>query len=414
MATTTEESSLLQTLRAKSYEGSSVFWTGDDRLAVFDPHLAQQVNLANYSDLTLPDKLTDLLRGRASEPVSWKEIRAAWSSQLQRLSEPAQVGQLAARMSDSLEQQLDRPLDLVWVAQEACTRGLLPMVIADLPSADMTRLQRDLARKTAGLLNTENTSPRLLWEAIRTLVSQIGAGLAVRRELRGRATGRRPRQLDLIDPLVDLLPVLGAGRAVAAVTAVMTAIAGVPGAAAACLMYELTRRPDWAVRLESELDPISPARFHGEVAKAPARVAPATLIFVKETLRLWSPPLLLARTVRTGINLEHACLEAGQSYLVSPHVIHHDPRHWKDPESFDPDRWLPESGRGPCSAGAYVPFGFAPKACIGAGLATTQLVLLCHLLCTRYRIELEEPESVRIALAAAAVPVNFRGTITRR
>jgi hypothetical protein len=41
-------------------------------------------------------------------------------------------------------------------------------------------------------------------------------------------------------------------------------------------------------------------------------------------------------------------------------------------------------------------------------------MLLCYLVCTRYRIEMSEPEAVRMALAAVPLPLNFRGKITRR
>src|SRR6185369_12016031 len=143
----------------------------------------------------------------------------------------------------------------------------------------------------------------------------------------------RPRRLDLTDPVVDLLPELGMDRAVDSVTAILTAIAGPPGSAAACLIYELTRRPDWAARMTAELAPLAP----GELASP--RIAPVTYRFVKEVLRVWSPPLFLSRPVRTDMDLGHECLKTGQRYLVSPYLIHHDPHQWKDPETFDPDRW---------------------------------------------------------------------------
>ena len=207
-----------------------------------------------------------------------------------------------------------------------------------------------------------------------------------------------------------MLPELGMDRAVDAVTAVLTAIAGPPGAAGACLLFELTRRPEWAARLAGELAPIPPAQLY----EAPTRLAPVTYRFVKETLRMWSPPLLLARSARTDIHLEQAELKTGQQYFLSAYLMHHDPRNWQDPDTFEPDRWLAEADRGTCPGASYVPFGWSPRACIGAGLGTTQLILLCHLMCTRYRIELTAPAAVRIALSALPLPLNFHGTITRR
>jgi cytochrome P450 len=136
--------------------------------------------------------------------------------------------------------------------------------------------------------------------------------------------------------------------------------------------------------------------------------------FVKETLRMWGPPMFTSRVARTDLQLEQASLKQGQRYFVSPYLIHHDPGHWKDPDTFDPDRWLADAPHGPCSGASYVPFGWAPTTCIGAGLGTTQLMLLCHFMSTRYRLQLSEPEAIRMTLFAVAQPHGFRGTLTRR
>lgn len=409
MDTPPDEIDFVREMRTRSYAEGGVFWTQRGDLGVFEPEAAQRINALNYGDLTLPDKLADLLRGRKGEPFSWKHVRAAWLPHMKRLSGPESVAQLAERMEALLEARLERPLDLVWVAQEVCTQALVPMVVANLPRADVARVLRDQHLKLARLLSVEPLR-ETFWQELRAIWIQVGAGSAVRRELSGRARGRRPRQLDLTDPIVDLLPELGLDRAVDAVTAVLTAIAGPPGATAACVLYELTRRPDHAARLTRELESVSREELYG----APTRVAPVTHRFVKETMRMWSSPLFLARSARTDIQLEQVCLKTGQRYFVSPHLAHHDPKHWKDPETFDPDRWLPDAANGPCSGASYVPFGWAPTTCIGAGLGISQLIVLCHFMCTRYRIQLPEPEAVRMVLAAVPLPQNFRGTLTRR
>lgn len=401
------ELEFVREMRARKAAEGGVFWHTDDVLAVFDAEAAQKINALNFADLTLPDKLADLLRGKSGEPVSWRQVRAAWMTQLRHLSGPESVSRLADRMSALLDERLDRPIDLVWAAQEVTTQSLVPIVVAGLSRADTARIVRDQALKLRRLLALEAMREGA-WKEIRAILVQVSAGSVVRRELRGRAKGRRPRQADLTDPVVELLPELGMDRAVDSVTAVLTAIAGPPGAAAACLLYELTRRPDWAERIAAELAPLAPGDLHN------TRVAPVANRFVKETLRLWSPPLFLSRPVRTDIELGQACLKTGQRYFVSPFLIHHDPQQFQDPEVFDPDRWLPDAERGPCSSASYVPFGWAPTTCIGAALGTSQLMLLCQLLSTRYRVQVAEPEAVRMALSAVAVPVNFHGTITRR
>src|SRR4029077_14053086 len=178
-----------------------------------------------------------------------------------------------------------------------------PVVVAGLGAADTKHVLRDQDYKLRRLLKIELVR-ETFWESVRSIRIQVAAGSAVRRELRGRAKGRRPRQLDLTDPIVELLPDLGLDRAVDAVTTVLTAIAGPPGAAAACMIYELTRRPDWAGRLADDLAAPPPDHLY----KAPPRLAPATYRFVRETLRMWTPPLLMTRPVRNHIDLAQARL----------------------------------------------------------------------------------------------------------
>jgi len=227
---------------------------------------------------------------------------------------------------------------------------------------------------------------------------------------RQRASGRRRREPDLADPFVDLLPELGMDRALDVVTAVLTAIGGPPGTAAASLLYEFVRHPEWQQRLSEELCAVDPAQFRA----APTHVAPVTHRFVKEVLRMWSPPLLLVRRSKFAFDLGATRLEPGQWYLLSPHMIHRDERIWKQPDVFDPDRFLPGAPHGPADRTCYVPFGWAPKKCIGANLGTVQLMALCHLLCTRYRLDVERPQDITMALRFAPVPENFRGRLALR
>lgn len=409
MANAPDEIDFIRELRTRCRAEGGVFRAPGGELGVFEPEAAQKVHALNFADLTLPEKLEDLLRVREGEPVSWKQVRAAYLTRIRSLSEAEAIARLAERMGQLLEQRLGRPLDLRWVAHEVCSQALVPTVVAGLSSRDLERVLRDQELKLHRLLAVPRPE-ETFWQELRAIWIQMGAGTAVRRELRGRARGRRPRQLDLADPIVELLPALGIDRAVEAVTSVLTAIAGPPGAAAACLLYELTRRPDWVDRLKRELEPLALADLYG----APTRAAPVTHRFVKETLRMWGPPMVMTRFARVDLQLEQVHLEKGQRYFASPYFIHHDPKHWKDPETFDPDRWLAGAPHGPASGACYVPFGWAPTTCVGAGIGTTQLILLCHFMCTRYQLELSEPQSVRMMLSTVAQPLGFHGRLTRR
>ena len=407
MAVTPGQVDVLREARQRSYAEGGIFWFGADQLAIFDPAVAQAVNAHNFSDLALPDQLSDILRGREGKKIYWREVRELWLSQVRRLSEPAQLELLAARMEKLLDERAGSERDLVWVGQEVISRSLLPVVINGLDEKDTARVLADQDQKIR--FNVVVGPPDGLFKRLGNLWVQLLVGNVVRRELRGRAAGTRPRQLDLTDPIVDFLPELGIGRAVDAVTGILTAIGGPPGGAAACLIYALLRYPEWRAKLAEELAGFSLA----ELCAAPTRHAPIAHRFVRETLRLWSPTPIVGRAVRKELEAGGHCLRPGQEYLLSPDILHHDPRFWKDPDLFDPDRWLSGAERAPHSAACYAPFGWAPRGCIGAGLGSAQLILLTYLLLRRFQIELATPDQIGMALPSMPVPQNLKGTLTR-
>jgi cytochrome P450 len=410
MDATVQANRFVEDVRRRCYGGERVFWLGEGELGVFDVDAAETVNAANYADLTLPDRLGDLLRGRAGAPLSWQRMRSAWAVRLRELSSAPATRRLADDMAGVLDRDLDRPCDLVHRVQDACIESLLAFVIDGMTPAARRHVLSDQHFKLGRLLG-EGPAARTLRNGLRSVLTQLRAGHVVRGELRGRARGRRARRTDLLDAVVDLLPELGLDRAVDAVTTLLTAIAGPPGAAATCLLYEWTRRPAWAARVEAELQAVPEDAFHA----APLRTAPVAHRFVKEVLRLWASPMFLKRPVRTAIRHGGVELKPGQHYVLSPYLAHRDPRRWPDADGFDPDRWRPEAKRAGCPAASdYLPFGWAPLACIGAHLGLTQMVVLCRLLATRYRVELADPAGVSMAYRAVIVPTGFVGSVRRR
>ncbi|XP_034230127.1 cytochrome P450 4C1-like isoform X2 [Thrips palmi] len=102
---------------------------------------------------------------------------------------------------------------------------------------------------------------------------------------------------------------------------------------------------------------------------------------IKETLRLYPITPLLARSLSEELVLTNALtakgpgpatLPAGLAVTLFVFQTHRDPKHWPQPERFDPDRFLPERsvGRHPY---AYVPFSAGPRNCIGQRYAMLQM-----------------------------------------
>jgi cytochrome P450 len=114
---------------------------------------------------------------------------------------------------------------------------------------------------------------------------------------------------------------------------------------------------------------------------APADRLPLTTAVLAETLRLWPPSWMFTRRVLEPVMLGSRTVDVGTLCLVSPALLHRDPRSWDEPERFRPDRWLRrepgEAARFDATApgqprGAYLPFGAGPRKCIGEQFAWSE------------------------------------------
>jgi len=112
----------------------------------------------------------------------------------------------------------------------------------------------------------------------------------------------------------------------------------------------------------------------------------------KETLRLYPPLPVFGRTACDDITLSGQSLDAGTHVLVSPYVIHRDPDFWEEPETFDPDRFLPEHGADRPEF-AFIPFSAGPHACRGRSIAMTEALVVLSTVLATHRVEFAGPDA---------------------
>lgn len=96
---------------------------------------------------------------------------------------------------------------------------------------------------------------------------------------------------------------------------------------------------------------------------------------VHETLRLYPSAWILPRHATEDGTLAGYTVEAGTDILVCPYLTHRDPGLWRDPERFDPRRFIEPDGR-PTHPGGYLPFGIGPRACLGLQFALRESTAL--------------------------------------
>src|SRR5690606_31252733 len=147
--------------------------------------------------------------------------------------------------------------------------------------------------------------------------------------------------------------------------------------------YLAARLPEHqeAIAAEAAAADLSP-----DGAAAALAALPRTRAFLDETLRLYPPAFLIVREARGPDVVAGRRIAAGTVVSVSPWVLHRHRRLWREPDAFDPARFLP--GAPPLDRFAYMPFGAGPRACVGARFALTEAMLVLARLLRAFRVEL--------------------------
>jgi cytochrome P450 len=157
--------------------------------------------------------------------------------------------------------------------------------------------------------------------------------------------------------------------------------------------YLLDRHPDLAERLDADLDRAIGAERLPTVADLDR--VPLLQRVVREALRLYPPVWLISRKATIDDVVDGYAIPAGALVCISPYLLHRHPEHWRDPDTFDPDRWLD----GEPGAFAYLPFSDGPRQCIGERLALLEAALVLATIRLRAHVTLVpghpvEPEAL--------------------
>ncbi len=137
-------------------------------------------------------------------------------------------------------------------------------------------------------------------------------------------------------------------------------------------------------------------KFHAEVDSVPGRSVPTvedvprlryTENVIAESLRLYPPAWAMGRYARNDFALGDYFLPARTTVLISQFVTHRDPRFFRDPLRFDPDRFSPEE-KVRRKKFTYFPFGAGTRQCIGESFAWMEGVLILATLAQKWKLQL--------------------------
>lgn len=151
-------------------------------------------------------------------------------------------------------------------------------------------------------------------------------------------------------------------------------------------LYWIYSRPDIHQRLMDELnscdtsDPLAITRL------------PYLNAVCNETLRIYPVAMLtFPRRAEKPLELMGHDIESGTLLMGCIYLIHHHPDIYKNPEEFNPDRFLENT----YSPYEFIPFGNGVRRCVGSALAQMELKLVLSTILTTTSLKLMNEKPVK-------------------
>jgi len=155
--------------------------------------------------------------------------------------------------------------------------------------------------------------------------------------------------------------------------------------------YLLSQNPEAEAMLHAELDSVLGGRVPSFGDLARLRFTEAVLA---ESMRLYPPVWAIGRLSIEEHEFGGYNVPKGSLVLISPYVMHRDPRHWDRPDEFLPDRWEQQSIKEAGQKFIYLPFSRGVRSCIGEGFAWTEGILMLASIARKWRFRLDPAQKI--------------------
>ena len=127
-------------------------------------------------------------------------------------------------------------------------------------------------------------------------------------------------------------------------------------------------------------------------ALAAGPTGPLSRAVVHEAMRLYPPAYLIVREALGPDVAGGEQIARRDIVMIAPWVLHRHRGLWRDPDVFDPARFLPDAP--PPPRFSYLPFGAGPRICVGAQFALTEATLVLSAVIGRFSVALDSDRPV--------------------
>ena len=177
------------------------------------------------------------------------------------------------------------------------------------------------------------------------------------------------------------------------------------------VFYILASVPDAVARIREEVAAIC---GDGPINFEHTKKLVFTRNVFRETIRLYPPITFLPRVAMRDTKLGKKKIRRGALVIIAPWVLHRHQAYWKDPDLFDPDRFLPQREKD-IVANSYIPFGIGPRICSGAAFASIEAVLIIACLIRDFDFNVIDGDKVWPAARLTTRPTRqIMAHVTRR
>lgn len=150
--------------------------------------------------------------------------------------------------------------------------------------------------------------------------------------------------------------------------------------------YLVSQSPEVEQKLHAELEEVLGGRTpdFSDVSKLTY-----TRAIFDEAIRLYPPVPIMSRQASEDDTIRKKHIPKGSLMLVVPWLLHRHKKHWDQPDSFIPERFLADYPT-KHDKFAYLPFSAGPRVCLGKSFGIIESVLSIAILAQNFRLTLPE------------------------
>ena len=174
------------------------------------------------------------------------------------------------------------------------------------------------------------------------------------------------------------------------------------GYAIAWSIYNICKHPESYQKVKDELKLVMP---DGVLTMENFGQLKYLRAVIDESLRLYPTAYIVGRESKEKDEIDGLEIPKDIMTLISVYHLHRNPKYWKQPNNFVPERFL-DKAHPLANSDAYFPFGAGPRMCIGFYFALMEITVVLANLFYHFDLKLVENQTIEFEPLVTLKPKN--------